>query len=118
MLKPAEPLPGGPEPAEGRLIAELLTQLVDDGKAYAQAEFNVAKAVVEEKTDAFKVPAVLGLAAFLFLQAGVVVFGMAVFATLSSRLGPFLAGLVATLLFLGIAGILGWYAARRLRDLL
>ena len=118
MLKPAEPLPGGPDPAEGRSIGELLSQLVDDGKAYAQAEINVAKAIAEAKIDALKLPAILGLAAFLFLQAGVVILGMTVFASLSSRLGPFLAGLVAALLFLGVAGGLGWYAVRRLKDLL
>ena len=118
MLKPAEPLPGGPEPAEGKPIGELLGQLVDDGKAYAQAELNVAKAIAKAKVDGLKMPAILGLAAFLFLQAAVVVLGVTVYATLSSRLGPFLAGLIATLLFLGIAGGLGWYAARRLKDLL
>jgi len=118
MLKPAEPPPGGPDPAGGKPIGELLNQLVDDGKAYAQAEFNVAKAIAQAKVGALKLPAILGLAAFLFLQAGVVILGMTIYVTLVSRLGPLLAGLVATLLFLGIAGGLGWYAARRLKDLL
>ena len=116
MLKPAEPRPGEPDPAQGKPIGELINQLVDNGKAYAQAELNVAKAVLEEKTEAFRLSAILGLTALLFLQAAVVLLGLTVYATLNSRLGPLLAGLISTLLFLGIAGGLGWYAVQRLRS--
>jgi type IV secretory pathway VirB6-like protein len=96
----------------------LLTQLVDDGKAYAQAELKVGKAVAAEKLDGLKLPALLGLAALMFLQAGIVLLGMTVYLTLVSRVGPFGAGLIATMLFVAIAGGLGWYAAKRARDLL
>ena len=74
-------------------------------------------ACVGEKVDGLKLPALLGLFAFLFLQAGVVILGMTVYMTLVSRLGPLLAGIVAVLLLVGIAAGLGWYAARRLKDL-
>ena len=115
MLKPADPVPGGPDPAESKPIGELVSRLVEDGKAYAQAELNVAKAVATSKADAFKLPALLGFGAFLFLQAAVVLLGMTVYLTLVSRLGPFASGMIATLLFLCIAGGLGWYAAQRLK---
>jgi hypothetical protein len=115
MLQPAD---FGGEPDEGRPISELLSQLVEDGKAYAEAEFNVAKAVAAEKVEGVKVPLLLGLFALLFLQAGVVLLGMTVYLTLVSRMGPFGAGLIATVLFIAIAGGLGWYAAKRVRDLL
>ncbi|HEX6218958.1 MAG TPA: phage holin family protein [Sphingomicrobium sp.] len=117
MLKPAEPGPGGPEPQAGKPISELLNQLVEDGKAYAEAEINVAKAIAEAKADAIKLPAILLGAALLFAQAAVVVFGMTVYLTLVSRLGPFLSGMLATLLCIGIAAGLGWYALRRLKSL-
>ena len=117
MLKPAEQGPGGPDPDKGKPIGDLFNQIVEDGKAYAQAELDVAKAVVGEKVDGLKLPALLGLFAFLFLQAGVVILGMTVYMTLVSRLGPLLAGIVAVLLLVGIAAGLGWYAARRLKDL-
>jgi len=118
MLKPADPGPDGPYPEQGKRIGELVSQLVEDGKAYAQAEINVAKAMVEEKVDGAKLPALLGLLALLFLQAAILLLGMTVYATLVSRLGPFAAGLISVLLFLGIAGGLGWYAAKRAKDLL
>lgn len=117
MLKPADPGPGGPDPDKGKPIGDLLNQIVEDGKAYAQAELKVARAVVGEKVDGLKIPALLGLVAFLFLQAAVVILGLTVYATLVSRLGPLLAGIVSVLLLVGIAGGLGWYAARRLKDL-
>ena len=95
-----------------------MAQLVADGKAYAEAEVNVVKAMAAEKIEGVKVPAVLGLFALLFFQAGVVLLGMTVYLTLVSRIGPFGAGMIATILFIAIAGGLGWYAAKRMRDLL
>jgi len=117
MLKPAEPGPGTGEPGEERPIGELVHQLIEDGKAYAQAEINVAKAVAAEKAEGLKLPAILFAGAFLFLQAAIVVLGMTFYLTLVSRLGPFLSGLIATLVCLGIAGGLGWYGAKRLRQM-
>ena len=118
MLKPADPGPGGPDPEEGKKIGELVSQLVEDGKAYARAELNVGKAILDEKVAGAKLPALLGLLALLFLQAAVILLGMTVYLTLVSRLGPFGAGLIATVLFIAIAAGLGWYAARRVKDLL
>ena len=113
MLKPGEHLQ--PPPPE-RPVGELVHQLVEDGKAYAAAELNVAKATAQAKADAFKLPALLLGGAFLFLQAGVVLLGVTIYATLDSLLGPFLAGLIATLALLGIAGGLAWYARKRLQE--
>lgn len=116
MLKPPEQEAGGPDPAEEKPVGELVSQLIDDGKAYAAAEFKVAKATALAKVDAVKLPAILLGTAFLFLQAGIVLLGATIYLTLMSRLGPFGAGLVATLLMLAVAGGLGWYAAKRLRE--
>lgn len=118
MLKPVDPDPAAEGPPDDRPIGELLSQLVEDGKAYAEAELNVAKAIIEEKIDGLKLPLVLAFGALLFLQAGVVLLGMTAYTTLLSRLGPFLAGMVATLLFVAIAGGLAWYAIKRVKDLL
>ncbi|HET7709738.1 MAG TPA: phage holin family protein [Sphingomicrobium sp.] len=115
MLKPTEPGPGESDPAGERPIGELVNQLIEDGKAYATAELNVARAVAAEKVEGFKLPAILFAGAFLFLQAAAVVFGMTLYLTLVSRLGPFLAGLMAVAICLGIASGLAWYAIKRLR---
>ena len=118
MLKPVDPDPDGEGAPDDRPIGELLRQLVEDGKAYAEAELNVVKAIVEEKIDGLKLPLMLGFGALLFLQAGVFLLGMTAYTTLLSRLGPFLAGMVATLMFFCISGGLAWYAVKRVKDLL
>ena len=114
MLKPAEPDPN--EGAEERPVGELVQQLIEDGKAYAHAELDYGKAVAAAKVETFKLPAILFAAAFLFLQAAIVLLGMTIYATLVSRLGPFLAGFLATLIMLGAAGGMAWYAVKRLKE--
>lgn len=114
MLKPAEP-PMRPEPGSERPIGELVGELVDEGKAYAKAEIGLAKAVAAAKVELFKLPAVLFAAAFLLVQAAVTVLAVAVFLGLLPLMGPIFAGLLAFVIFAGIAGGLGWYAAGIIR---
>ena len=45
MLKPADPGPPGPE----RPIGELVHELIEQGKSYAQAELGLAKAIAAAK---------------------------------------------------------------------
>ena len=118
MLKPVDPDPDRNGVPDDRSIGELVSQLVEDGKACAQAELNVAKAIIQDKIDGLKLPVLLGLGALLFLQAGVVLLGMTFYATLNTRLGPFLAGLLVTTVMVAVAAGLAWYAAKRLRDFL
>jgi hypothetical protein len=113
MLKPADPPPPGA--GDDRPIGELVNQLVEDGKAYAQAELGVAKAIAAAKVGVFKVPAILLGAAFLLLQAAVTVLAVAAFLALLPLMGPVLAGLLAFLVFAGIAAGLGWWAVDKLR---
>lgn len=114
MLKPADPAPR-PEPGDERPIGELVHQLVDEGKAYAQAEFGVAKAIAAAKAEGFKLPAILLGAALLFLQAAVTILVVAAFFALLPLLGPLLAGLLAFLVFAGIAAGLAWFGIDKAR---
>ena len=114
MLKPADPLMQ-PEPGSERPIGELVGELVDEGKAYAKAEIGLAKAIASAKVGMLKVPAMLLGAAFLLLQAAVTVLAVAVFLGLLPLMGPIFAGLLAFLIFAGLAGGLGWYAADIIR---
>ena len=115
MLKPAEPaMQPGKGPADDRPIGELVHQLVEQGKAYAQAEVGVAKAIAAAKADAYKVPAILLAAAFLLLQAAVTVLAVAVFLGLARLIGPLPAGLLAFLVFAGLAGVLGYVAVLKI----
>ena len=110
MLKPADPVP--PEAGDERPIGDLVHQLVDEGKAYAQAEVGVAKAIALAKANLLKLPAILFGAAFLLAQAAVTVLAVAVFLGLLPLMGPVLAGLAAFVIFAGIAAGLGWWAVQ------
>ena len=118
MLKPADPPMApepGPDPNGERPIGELVSQLVDEGKAYAQAELGVAKAIASAKASSLKVPAILLGAALLFVQAAVTILAVAIFLGLLPLMGPVLAGMLAFAIFAGIAGGLGWLAVDKLR---
>lgn len=92
---------GGEE--DEKPIGELFGQLIDEGKAYAKAELGLAKATAESKAEAAKKPALLGGAAFLFLQAGVIVLCMTLALALATLIGPLAGGLIAALITFGIA---------------
>ena len=113
MLKPADPPPT--EPNGERPIGELVHQLVEDGKAYAEAEIGVVKAIASAKVGSLKVPAMLLGAAFLLLQAAATVLAVALSLALLPLIGPLLAGIAAFAIFAGIAAGLGWQAVQMIR---
>ncbi|MEO8175264.1 MAG: phage holin family protein [Sphingomicrobium sp.] len=117
MLKPAEPAMR-PEPDPDRPVGELVGELVDHGRAYATAEIGLAKAMAEAKVAVLKVPVILLGAALLLLQAGVTALAVALLLGLSPLIGPIFAGLVAFLVFAGLAGGLGWYGVEMIRKAL
>jgi hypothetical protein len=115
MLKPPEP---AREPQDERPIGELVQQVVEDAKAYARAELEVAKAIANAKLKALGLSAGLLFVAAMVAQAAITVLAVGLFIILSLVMHPILAGLIASLVFAGLAGGLGWYAVQRLkRDL-
>jgi len=113
MLKPAiEPMQ---EPEDERPIGEVVHQLIDEGKAYAKAEVDLAKAQALAKVDAYKVPAILLFAALLFAQAAVTVLAVTIALVLAPLIGPLGGGLIAVLVAGGAAALLGWLALNRLK---
>ena len=115
MLKPTDPAMRPSGPGDERPIGELVHELVEDGKAYAQAELGVAKAIATAKAGSLKIPAILLGSALLFAQAAVTVLAVAVFLGLLAVMGPVLAGLVAFVIFAGAAGTLAWFGIERAR---
>jgi hypothetical protein len=113
MLKPADPplVKKGEEPP----IGDILGRLIDDAEAYARAELNVAKAIAEAKVDALKLPSVLLGASLFFAQSALTVLAVAVALALAPSVGPFAAGLIAFLIFGGIAAALMWAGWTRFR---
>ncbi|HXS50595.1 MAG TPA: phage holin family protein [Sphingomicrobium sp.] len=110
MLKPAEPTP----PPE-RPIGELVHELVEEGKAYARAEADLAKAIALAKAKALALPAGLLLMALIVLQSAVTILAVGIFAVLSRPIGPLGAAIVASLIYCAIAGGLAWWAIERAR---
>lgn len=116
MLKPAD----DPTPAPGadseRPVGELVHELIEDGKAYARAEVGLVKAMATAKLNAVKLPAVLFGIAFAFVLGAIGALAYGVAAALATLIGPLAGGIVAFLLFAGIAGGLVWYGVKRLQE--
>ena len=114
MLKPVDPPLADPAAGE-RPIGELVHQLIEDGKAYARAEFELLKAMAGAKASALALPAALFGAAFVCVLAAVTALAVGIVLALVKFIGPLLAGVAGLLIFAAIAGGLGWYGAERLK---
>ena len=113
MLKPAnEPMQ---EPGDERPIGEVVHQLIDEGKAYAKAEVDLAKAQALARAAEFKLPAILLFSALLFAQAAVTVLAVTVALALAPLIGPLGGGLIAVLLAAGAAALLAWLGMQKLK---
>jgi hypothetical protein len=97
---------------EEKPVGELFSKLIDEGKAYAKAEIGLAKATAEAKADSAKKPIMVGFAALLFLQSATTVFAVTVALALATLVGPLAGGLIATVVALGIAALLGLWAKK------
>lgn len=116
MLKPVDPDP--PPPSSERPVGELVHQLIEEGKAYAQAELGLAKAIATEKGKALLLPAALFGIAFIVALAGVTALAVGVVLALTKFLGPLLAGIAGLAIFAAVAGGLGWFGAQRVKQVL
>ena len=93
----------GGDDEDEKPIGELFGQLIDEGKAYAQAELGLAKASAEAKANELKWPAILLFSSLLFAQAAVTVAAVTVALALATLIGPLAGGVVAILFAGGIA---------------
>ena len=116
MLKPSSE-DRQPQPPD-QPVGELIARVLEDGKAYALAEIDVAKAIATDKVLAFKVPAILLVVALLVSQAAIIVLAVGVTLALATLIGPLLAGIVGFVLFGALAGGLGWWASDLIRKAL
>ncbi|MBA3577768.1 MAG: phage holin family protein, partial [Sphingomonas sp.] len=104
-------------PEAERPIGEIVSDLVDEGKAFARAELNLAKAIASAKASGLKAPLILLAAAMFVAMAALNALAVAIFVALDSLMGHFLAGILAFLLIGGVAGLLGWLGYKKIRDL-
>ena len=114
MLKPTDPDRAGPE----RPIGEIVSQLVDDGKAYAKSEVELVKAIAAAKTRALILPGALFLSALLLVITSLSALAIGLFFALSAFMPAFLAGLLALAILAGAAALLGWAGYLRLKAIL
>jgi hypothetical protein len=105
MLKAPPPPPSPPE----RPIGELVQELVDEGKAYARAELDLAKAIAAAKGKALALPAGLVVAALFVGMAAINALVLGVVMALATLIGPLAAGVAGLLVFAAIAGGLAWW---------
>jgi hypothetical protein len=98
-------------------VGTLVHKLVEDGKAYAKAEVDLYKTMATTKAKGMVMPAALFGGAFLLLQAAVTVLAVATFLALLPAVGPFFAGLLAFMIFAGLAGLLAFVAVKKLKAL-
>lgn len=114
MLKRTDPEPGGSQ----RPIGDIVGQLVDDGKAYAKSEVEVAKAIAVAKGKALILPGVLFGIAVLLAITSLSALATGLFFALYAFMPALLAGLLAFAILAGLAALFGWFGAIRLRTIL
>lgn len=110
----AKPPPGGSD----RPIGEIVGQLVDDGKAYAMAEVEVAKAIAGAKARALILPGILFAVAVLLALTSLSALAIGLFFALYAFMPALLAGLLAFAILAGVAALLGWICYLRLKAIL
>ena len=104
---------GADEVDEEKPIGELVSRLIDEGKAYGRAELGLVRAHAEVAVDRVKRPAISVGVALAFAMAGVIALVMTLVLSLASLLGPLAGGLLATLTAFIIAGLFAWIARRQ-----
>ncbi len=115
MLKPGGDLP--PSGAD-RSFGELASQLVDDAKAYAWSEVDLARAIAAEKGKSAAIAGIFFVGALLLAIGATSALCVAVFVAIAYHLGPLLGGLITFIVVGAIAAGLGWLGWAKLRDAL
>lgn len=110
MLKRTETTMGEPDG-----LGDLFHRLVEDGKAYAQAEVNYYKTVSTERASALKTPVILGVLGILFVHAAFLALCATLFVGLASLMSDTLAGVLTVLILAAIGGALGYLAYSKAR---
>lgn len=95
-------------------IGQLFTQLVDDGKRFAQAEIELYKAKAQEKAEPIKWAAILGGAAATLALGALIALLVGLILALSPQVGPLGATLIVVVTTLALAGVLGYLAYQRI----
>lgn len=99
MLKRVDPGPSD----EDRSIGDMIGQLFDDGRAYAQAEIALLKIRAEVEVNRYRRAATLAAAGAAFALAALIAFAVMLVIGFARWLGPFGGGIAAIVLLGAIA---------------
>lgn len=102
----------GGDGEEDKSVGAMFRQLLDDGRAYAQAEFDLARARAEIKALQYRSAAILAAIALFLAFATTVILCLAILLWLSHLIGPFFGGLVAILIAGGATAIVALLAKK------
>ena len=96
------------EPDTKAGIAQLFGQLVEDGKAYAQAEIGYVRALAGERLRAAKSGVIFVIAGLILLHGALIALFVGLVLSLATLVGP----LWATMIVVGVATIIGGILAK------
>ena len=99
---------GGPV-RDGESIGDVVRRLVDDARAYAEAEFALLKAIAEHRAVRARKAAVTLAIGWFCMFAAMTALVITALVRLSFAVGPLLAGVIVGVPLAGI----GYYLARR-----
>lgn len=107
MLRPVEVSPPASDPRD-ESIGELVSRLVEDGRAYARAELDLVKRIARHRAGRAKSGAILlGIGVTLLLCA-LTALVLALVLGLATLIGPFGAGMAVFAVLAGIGGLLAY----------
>lgn len=95
-------------------LHDLVSRVIDNGKAYARAEVALVKQTVSTRVEQLRPAAIFIVAAVLIVQAALTVLIGAIGMTLAIWIGPAGGLAVAAVLALVVAGLLAWAAMSRI----
>jgi hypothetical protein len=95
-------------------LGELFGRLSDDARAYAAAEAKLYQAIARRRLGRARNGAIALAAALLLANAALIVLLVGLSLELALHVGPALAGLIVTVVVLGIAFLLVRYGASKL----
>jgi len=116
VLKRVEVTPPSHEPRD-ETIGELVSRLLEDGRAYARAELDLVKQIARHRAAKAKSGAILLGAGVTLLLCALTAFVLALVLGLATLIGPFAAGMVVFVVLAGAGGLLARSGAKGLSAL-
>jgi len=105
------------EPDSDESLGGVIGRVMEDGKAYAEAEIAYYRALAAERFAAARGGLYLGIAALVLVQGAAIALIVGLVLSLAVLTGPLLATLIVVLVTAGIAALLGWLAYQRVRTI-